>query len=107
MKKLPLASTLAAFALLAAPLRAADDAKALVAGKVAEDYPQLWAFYEDLHLHPELSLMEERTSGKVAASLRASGLEVTEKFGGFFRRWVPIQRRSFQTEGGRMTYSTG
>jgi amidohydrolase len=84
MKNLPLASALfSALALLAAPLRAADDVKALVASKVDADYPQLKAFYEDLHLHPELSLMEERTSAKVAAELRAAGYEVTEKFGGY------------------------
>ena len=56
---------------------------AVVAQKVGDDYPALFAFYTDLHLHPELSLMEEKTSAKVAASLRASGYEVTEKFGGY------------------------
>jgi hippurate hydrolase len=55
----------------------------LVAQKLAADYPALGQFYTDLHLHPELSLMEEKTSAKVAAELRAAGLEVTEKFGGF------------------------
>ncbi len=84
MKNLPLVSLfLSVCALLTASLRAADDAKALVAGKVDADYPQLKAFYEDLHLHPELSLMEERTSAKVAAELRAAGYDVTEKFGGY------------------------
>ena len=84
MKNLPLASALlSALALLASPLRSADDTKAVVSAKVDADYPQLKAFYEDLHLHPELSLMEERTSGKVAAELRAAGYEVTEKFGGY------------------------
>ncbi len=53
-----------------------------VAQNVAADYPALLAFYTDLHLHPELSLMEEKTAAKVAASLRASGYEVTENFGG-------------------------
>jgi hippurate hydrolase len=71
--------------LLALPLsRAAEPPLlAVVAQKVADDYPALLAFYTDLHLHPELSLMEEKTSAKVAASLRASGYEVTEKFGGY------------------------
>ena len=55
----------------------------LVAQKVSADYPALLAFYTDLHLHPELSLMEEKTSAKVAAALRAAGFEVTEKFGGY------------------------
>ena len=55
----------------------------LVAGKVDADYANLLAFYTDLHLHPELSLMEEKTSAKVAAALRAAGFEVTEKIGGY------------------------
>ncbi|MSU25586.1 MAG: amidohydrolase [Opitutus sp.] len=73
------------FALFAtAPLLAADSAlKSAVTAKVAADYPQLDAFYQDLHAHPELSLMEERSAGKVAGELRAAGFEVTEKFGGF------------------------
>ncbi|HKB56424.1 MAG TPA: amidohydrolase [Lacunisphaera sp.] len=63
--------------------RAADGVPALVANKLAADYPALEKFYIDLHLHPELSLMEEKTSAKVAAELRAAGFEVTEKFGGY------------------------
>ena len=75
---------LAPLALLAAPLFAADAAlKSAVAAKVAADYATLDAFYKDLHTHPELSLMEERTSAKVAGELRAAGFDVTEKFGGF------------------------
>lgn len=72
-------------ALLASPLLGATEPPlhAVVAQKVAADYPALLAFYTDLHLHPELSLMEEKTSAKVAASLRASGFDVTEKFGGY------------------------
>ncbi len=72
-------------ALVAAPLAPAADSTlpAVVAQRIAADYPSLLAFYTDLHLHPELSLMEEKTSAKVAASLRASGFEVTEKFGGY------------------------
>ena len=72
-------------AALATPLlgSAAAPLPEVVAQKVAADYPALLSFYTDLHLHPELSLMEEKTSAKVAASLRASGYEVTEKFGGY------------------------
>ena len=71
-------------ALLAAPLlSAADGVRDRVANKLAADYPALDKFYTDLHLHPELSLMEEMTSAKVAAELRAAGYEVTEKFGGY------------------------
>ena len=68
---------------LAAPLRAADGTtSAVVAQKLAADYPSLLALYSELHAHPELSLMEEKTAAKLAAELRAVGFEVTEKFGG-------------------------
>ena len=70
--------------LLATPLFAVDAAlRELVAKKVTADYPSLEKFYIDLHLHPELSLMEEKTAAKVAAELRAAGFVVTEKFGGY------------------------
>ena len=79
-----LSSTLL-LALFASPLLRAGEPPlhAVVAQKIGDDYPALLAFYTDLHLHPELSLMEEKTSAKVAASLRTSGYEVTEKFGGY------------------------
>ncbi len=69
--------------LLATSAGAADGARDQVANKLAADYPALEKFYTDLHLHPELSLMEERTSAKVADGLRAAGFEVTERFGGY------------------------
>ncbi len=46
-------------------------------------YPDLEAFYEDLHRHPELSMHEERTSARLAERLRALGFEVTDHVGGF------------------------
>ncbi|NBX59309.1 MAG: amidohydrolase [Opitutaceae bacterium] len=73
-------------ALLFAPsslLFAADGLHGLVANKVAAEYPSLERLYQDLHAHPELSLMEEKTSAKIAAELRQAGFEVTEKFGGY------------------------
>ena len=66
----------------AAPAKG-DGVRNQVANKLAADYPALEKFYTDLHRHPELSLMEEKTSAKVAAELRAAGFEVTEKFGGY------------------------
>ena len=39
--------------------------------------------YKDLHQNPELSLQEERASGKMAAELQKLGFEVTPKFAGF------------------------
>ncbi|MEY2879631.1 MAG: hypothetical protein RLZZ15_2011 [Verrucomicrobiota bacterium] len=75
---------LLAFPIAVASASAASDAtvRDAVAKKIAADYAQLDAFYKDLHAHPELSLMEERSAGKVAGELRAAGFEVTEKFGG-------------------------
>lgn len=57
--------------------------RALVTQKIATEYPSLDALYKDLHAHPELSLMEERTAGIVARELRDAGFEVVERFGGF------------------------
>lgn len=65
-----------------APATGDGTAPAVVARKLAADYPSLLALYTDLHLHPELSLMEEKTAAKLAAELRNIGFEVTEKFGG-------------------------
>ncbi|MCX4097588.1 amidohydrolase [Nocardia sp. alder85J] len=49
---------------------------------VGEVSARLADFYRDLHRHPELSLREHRTAGRVAAELRAHGYEVTEQVGG-------------------------
>jgi len=69
---------------LATTLFAADDGvRAAVARKLDADSPSLDALYRELHAHPELSLMEERTSARLAEELRAAGCEVTERFGGF------------------------
>jgi amidohydrolase len=46
-------------------------------------YPDLAAFYMDLHRNPELSKHEERTSQKVADRMRSLGYEVTDHVGGF------------------------
>jgi len=82
MKHLPLHALWLLIA-LGVPLRAADGTTpAVVAQKLAADYPALLALYSDLHAHPELSLMEEKTAAKLAAELRSIGFEVTEKFGG-------------------------
>lgn len=39
-------------------------------------------FYRDLHRHPELSLREHRTAGKLAARLTEAGFEAAEGIGG-------------------------
>jgi len=73
---------LATLGILAPQLRSAPEVSAAVGARIAAEYPSLDALYKDLHAHPELSLMEEKTSAKVAAELRSAGFEVTEKFGG-------------------------
>ncbi|MCF3134070.1 amidohydrolase [Streptomyces olivochromogenes] len=44
--------------------------------------PDLEDFYRDLHRHPELSLREHRTAGKLAGRLGDAGFETTEGIGG-------------------------
>ena len=61
--------------------RAATDIQKIVKDKVDVEYPSLEKIYIDLHEHPELSFMETRTAGILAAELRALGFEVTEKVG--------------------------
>ena len=43
----------------------ADDLRAVVGQKIDSEYASLEKLYVDLHLHPELSLMEEKTSARV------------------------------------------
>src|SRR5688572_12482909 len=76
---------LAIIALLGIPVAFGADAavRETVASKIAAEYPSLETLYRDLHQHPELSLMEERSAGVVARELRAAGFEVTERVGGF------------------------
>ena len=65
------------------PLESAPDTalRESVASKLNADYPSLEKLYRDLHAHPELSLMEEKTAARIAAELRHAGFDVTEKFG--------------------------
>lgn len=44
-------------------------------------YPEAYAFYVDLHEHPELSGHEIQTASKLAADLRKAGYDVTEHVG--------------------------
>ena len=78
----PYASTLLALC-LCNPLAAVDAAtRQAITTRIAAEYASLDALYKDLHAHPELSLMEERTAAVVAREWRAAGFDVTEKFGG-------------------------
>ncbi|MCB0658629.1 MAG: amidohydrolase [Saprospiraceae bacterium] len=50
---------------------------------IEKDLPYLAEFYKSIHLDPEISLQEERTSHKLAEAMRDLGFEVTEKVGGY------------------------
>ena len=45
------------------------------------ELPSLVAIYKDIHMHPELSTQEQRTSAIVAKELKAVGCQVTERVG--------------------------
>ncbi|HKY86091.1 MAG TPA: amidohydrolase [Pseudorhodoplanes sp.] len=51
-------------------------------GDVERQMPSLMAIYKDLHANPELSFMEVRSAGIMAAEARKLGFKVTEKVGG-------------------------
>lgn len=50
--------------------------------QVQQQMPSLMAIYQDLHANPELSFMEVRSAGILAAEARKLGFQVTEKVGG-------------------------
>jgi hippurate hydrolase len=50
---------------------------------IDRDIDELIAFYKDLHLKPELSLLEKETAARLATEMRSIGFEVTENFGGY------------------------
>ena len=62
-------------AIPAASVQAVDTA-------IAAQSEELLAMYADIHQHPELGFMEERTAGIVADTLRGLGYEVTTGIGG-------------------------
>lgn len=60
---------------------AATDRSDSVLGGLDDILPDLEDFYKDLHANPELSMQEERTSGKAAERPEAAGFEVTRGVG--------------------------
>jgi amidohydrolase len=50
--------------------------------EVQKQMPSLMKIYDDLHANPELSFMEVRSAGILAAEARKLGFEVTDKVGG-------------------------
>ncbi|MCW0197603.1 amidohydrolase [Sphingopyxis sp.] len=62
---------------IGAPAAAQD-----LGAEVQKQMPSLMTIYKDLHANPELSFMEVRSAGILAAEARKLGFEVTEKVGG-------------------------
>jgi amidohydrolase len=52
-----------------------------IQGLVDVQYPSLFTLYTNLHAHPELSFMENKTAALIASELRQLGCETTEKIG--------------------------
>src|SRR5262249_1828037 len=55
---------------------------AAVDAKLDPELKKLVALYQELHTHPELSLMEVKTAARLAEETKRLGYEVTEKVGG-------------------------
>ncbi|MBC7562241.1 MAG: amidohydrolase, partial [Gemmatimonadaceae bacterium] len=83
---LPLSATCAVLAQAQVPNSPPLNATLLrdLAGRVTAVTPKVVGWHRDLHAHPELSGVEERTAGVVAAHLRALGLEVRTNVAGAF-----------------------
>lgn len=65
---------------VSAQQHAATSIKAII----EKEYASLEELYKELHLHPELSFMEEQTAARLAGLMKANGnFAVTEKVGGF------------------------
>jgi hippurate hydrolase len=62
---------------IGAPAAAQD-----LGAEVQKQMPSLMTIYKDLHANPELSFMEVRSAGILAAEARKLGFTVTEKVGG-------------------------
>src|SRR3712207_2186516 len=61
----------------------ASDRSDPVLGGLDDILSELEDIYKDLHANPELSMQEERTSGKAAERLEAAGFEVTTGVGNY------------------------
>lgn len=79
MRILWTSAPLLAFGALALAVPAAAQT---LGGEVEKQMPSLMAIYKDLHANPELSFMEVRSAGILAAEARKLGYKVTEKVGG-------------------------
>src|SRR6267378_3848266 len=60
-----------------------EEMRRQVTSRVADALPRLEPLYKQFHAHPELSLREERTSGRVADELEQAGFKVMRRVGGY------------------------
>jgi len=74
-------AALVLFVILAPLLVEAQPTEVLIAGAADSIQPKLVEIRRDLHMHPELSNCETRTSRIIAERLTALGLEVTSGYG--------------------------
>ena len=70
-------------ALAQTPKAAGDAVRQQVRARAEAELPSLLELYKHLHANPELSVMEAKTSARIAEELRKAGFTVTEKIGGF------------------------
>lgn len=79
MRLFHFAASAIALAVASQPLQAED---AATAKAIAAEYDSYLApLFLDFHQHPEMGFLENRTAAKMAAELRAAGIEVTEGVG--------------------------
>src|SRR5438128_2156483 len=72
----PLFASAALFLSLAGPARAELDVawlKKTIEMSIASQYPKLDVMYKDIHAHPELAFLEEKTAARLAAEMHALG----------------------------------
>src|SRR5215467_5732056 len=80
----PLLAAFAFGSMVALPAHAELDVASLkqsIEASFESEFPKLDALYKDIHAHPEIAFQEEKTAAKLAAEMRATGFDVTEKVG--------------------------
>ena len=82
MRNLLAGAAMLAFSTLGTAPAAAQATDSAIGAEIKKDMPSLMAIYRDLHANPELSFMEVRSAGILAAEARKLGFKVTEKVGG-------------------------
>lgn len=74
--------SLSGLAPFAVGAESAPPLREVVQSQIQREYSSLFALYQHLHAHPELSFQESQSSARVADELRPLGFEVTTGIGG-------------------------